>query len=83
LKAASALVASLRVAKHSVWIAMDPAILAKKLYEISAEKFGAKIIEFYEDLIALNHLEREEKQEEVILKKMKMKLPSLKRSSID
>ena len=64
-------------------IAMDPAILAKKLYEISAEKFGAKIIEFYEDLIALNQLEREEKQEEVILKKMKMKLPSLKRSSID
>lgn len=64
-------------------IPMDPTILKKKLYEISAEKFGKTIIDFYEDLIALNQMEREEKQEEVILKKMKMKLPSLKKSSTE
>ena len=62
---------------------VEPTVLQRKLYEISAEKFGMTMITFYEESIALKQIEVEEKEQDRSFRKMKIKLSGMKRSSSD
>lgn len=62
---------------------VEPTVLQRKLYEISAEKFGATMIAFYEESIALKQIEVAEKEQDRSFHKMKIKLSGMKRSSSD
>ncbi|MBU5366328.1 glycosyltransferase family 4 protein [Enterococcus devriesei] len=62
-------------------IKMDPAIQAKKLIEISAERFGSEIFTFYQELIHYygeNH--DEERLPKRTVRKMRVRIASLKNS---
>ncbi|MGO3913788.1 glycosyltransferase family 4 protein [Enterococcus viikkiensis] len=62
-------------------IKMDPAIQAEKLIEISAERFGSEIFNFYQELIHYygeNH--DEERLPKRTVRKMRVRIASLKNS---
>lgn len=62
-------------------IKMDPAIQAKKMIEISAERFGSEIFTFYQELIHYygeNH--DEERLPKRTVRKMRVRIASLKNS---
>ncbi|MDT2827504.1 glycosyltransferase family 4 protein [Enterococcus viikkiensis] len=62
-------------------IKMDPAIQAEKLIEISAERFGSEIFNFYQELIQYygeNH--DEERLPKRTVRKMRVRIASLKNS---
>ena len=61
-------------------IPADSEVLARKLYEISALRFGESMLSFYHDMVAYYETTELEKETEQTLKKFKVKLKSFRRS---
>ena len=61
-------------------IPADPEVLARKMYEISALRFGESMLSFYHDMVAYYETERIEKETEQTLEKFKVKLKAFRRT---
>lgn len=61
-------------------IPADPEVLARKMYEISAVRFGESMLSFYHDMVAYYETERIEKETEQTLEKFKVKLKAFRRT---
>ncbi|OTN76190.1 hypothetical protein A5886_001267 [Enterococcus sp. 8G7_MSG3316] len=62
-------------------IPADPEVLRRKMYEISALRFGETMLSFYHDMVAYYETTELEKETEQTLEKFKVKLKAFRRTS--